>query len=573
MVLKGLKLLEYRGYDSWGVAWLSSASNDLLLEKHIGKLGRAHLKQNVPSGCAIGHTRWATHGGVTEANAHPHLDEKKQIALVHNGIIENYQTLRDQLIAKGYHFTSQTDSEVGAQLIAHHLKTCNFREAVRQAFLEIHGLNAWVVMNLQTQEIIAVRHGSPLAASKDETGIYIASDASALSEYTDQVFFFEDGDLLEWSRGKMTLFDVKTMEEKIITWQKLDITTQDLSLGDSAHFMIKEILEQPKVLQSILDTSLPAIRLYAQHLQGELAFVGCGSANHAAIVATYFLAIIAKKRSTAISGSEFEHIRPLFSNDSFVTFMSQSGETIDLLESVSVLKKAEIPFGAIVNRLGSSLERSTDKKILLGAGPEQCVLSTKAFTAKVAITFLLAHELSGSLNQGVSELAETIKESTKILTQKFFQDWIVPLAKKLAKTQHLFILGRGLSYPVALEAALKIKEVTYIHTEGFAGGELKHGVIALIEEGTPCILFAPRDSTYESMISTAMEIKSRGAFVIGISDEPNEVFDYCLPQSYTGLSSAITQSVVVQLLAYELALLLGRDPDKPRNLAKSVTVK
>ena len=259
--------------------------------------------------------------------------------------------------------------------------------------------------------------------------------------------------------------------------------------------------------------------------------------------------------------------------ESFITFLSQSGETIDLLESVRALQSEQVGFGAIVNRLGSSLERSTPIKIMLGAGPEQCVLATKSFTAKLATTFLLAHARSNSIDQGKTELAATVQEAKRVLSDEYTQRRILPLAESIKESAHLFILGRGMSYPVALEAALKIKEVTYIHTEGFAAGELKHGVIALIEQGTPSIVFAPADETHDAMISTAMEIKSRGAYVIGVSDQPNEVFDYHLPLRTTGLSSAITQSIVIQLLAHQLALLLGRDPDKPRNLAKSVTVK
>lgn len=573
IVLKGLKQLEYRGYDSWGVATRSGTKKQLVVEKQIGKIGSSRLQNHVASDCAIGHTRWATHGGVTVANAHPHLDASKRIALVHNGIIENYQELREQLITKGYTFVSETDSEVGVQLIAEYLKTSSFIEAVQRAFLAVRVLNAWVVLDQESRQLVAVRNGSPLAVGRDQTGYYLASDTSALSEYTDQVYFFEDGELLCCDGQTATLYDATTLTEKPIVWQKLDITAQDLSLGTHQHFMIKEIIEQPKVLQNILATSLPLVRAYAKQLHQELAFVGCGSAYHAALMSSYFLSLIAKKRSAAYIGSEFTHVLPLFESDGFVTFLSQSGETIDLLENVTILKKKNRAFGAIVNRLGSTLERSTENKILLGAGPEQCVLATKSWTAKVAVLFLLAHELAGTLTEATAQLATTIKTASGILTPSYRSQHIVPLAQKLSKAKNFFILGRGVSYPAALEAALKIKEVTYIHTEGFAGGELKHGVIALIEKGTPCLLFAPNDATYASMISTAMEIKSRGAFTIGITDVANEAFDYVVPIRYTGLSSVITQSIVAQLLAYELALILGRDPDKPRNLAKSVTVK
>ncbi len=571
IVLKGLKQLEYRGYDSWGVVMV--ADEQLLVEKHLGKIGSGVLKNDSATSCAIGHTRWATHGGVTIENTHPHLDDKREIALVHNGIIENYQELRELLKQKGYQFLSETDTEVAVHLIAEYKKRFAFDEAVRRAFQDVKGLNAWVVIDLPSQQLIAVRNGSPLTFGKDTTGFYIASDAAALSEYTDQVYFLEDGDLLSCEPATTTLSSIDSMQPKRIVWQRLDVTTQDLDLGDNPHFMIKEILEQPKVLQNIIDSSRPAVALYANNLDRELAFVGCGSAYHAALIGSYFFSLIAKKRCSAYVGSEFPQFRQLFEKDGFVTFLSQSGETIDLLESVNVLKKQRLPFGAIVNRLGSSLERSTENKLLLGAGPEQCVLATKSFTAKIALLFLLAHEGAGSFEQGKKELISMQRAVADVLSTSFIAEFIRPLATKLTPAEHLFIVGRGASYPVALEAALKIKEVTYIHTEGFAGGELKHGVIALIESGSPCIFLAPKDETYQSMVSTAIEIKSRGGWTIALTDESNEVFDDCLLLRHTGLSTAITQSIVMQLLAYEIALNLGRDPDKPRNLAKSVTVK
>ncbi|MDA1079174.1 MAG: glutamine--fructose-6-phosphate transaminase (isomerizing) [bacterium] len=573
LVLKGLKLLEYRGYDSWGVALRATGKPQFLVEKHVGKIGTATLGTKFVGASAIGHTRWATHGGVTVQNAHPHLDTKKQIALVHNGIIENYQELRDDLRAKGYVFVSETDTEVAVQLISYYRESYDFLTAVQRAVLDIQGLNALVVMDLVSDQLIAVSKGSPLALGVDGTGRYLASDAAALSEYTESVYYFQEGDLVVCQSDSVEFYEVETLTQKQILWSKLDVSAEDLSLGEYPHFMIKEIAEQPKVLQHVHDTAHLSLSIFAKQLSDELAFVGCGSAYHAALLGVYFLSSLAKRSSSAYMGSEFAAARSLFTSDGFVTFISQSGETIDLLESVAILQQNKRSFGAIVNRLGSSLERATEHKVLLGAGPEQCVLATKSWTAKVAVLFLLAHEMAGTLEQGKKELQATIQEVSRILTKQYREKYLRPLAQKLKKAEHSFVLGRGALYPAALEGALKIKEVTYIHTEGFAAGELKHGVIALIEPGTPCILLAPKDSSYQDMISTAIEIKSRGGYTIGITDEPNEVFSYCLPIRHTGLSSTIAYSVGMQLLAYELALLLDRDPDKPRNLAKSVTVK
>lgn len=574
IVFKGIKLLEYRGYDSWGIAYIpTDGSGDFIDEKHIGKIGTASIKHPRSSHIAIGHTRWATHGGVTTANAHPHFDSQKAIAVIHNGIIENYQAIKAELVRKGYVFKSQTDTEVAAHLIQEYRRRFSLPQALSKAFNRFSGLNAFVVIDKQTREIYAVRRGSPLAVGFASDGYYIASDATAMSEYTDSVYFLNDHDLVVCHQQQVTLYNVRNMQKKPINWQHLDFSSQDLSLGSYRHFMLKEIMEQPKVLAAILDQQSTQIRDYAAHLSHRNIFVGCGSAYHAALTGSYLFSLIARQQVLAIIGSEFAYSLDFINSGVFTTFLSQSGETIDIVEHLSFLKKHQAPFGAIVNRLGSTLERSTDKKILLPAGPEQCVLATKSFTAKLAVLFLLSHQLAQTPDLGKTQLKKLVSRLPEILSPAYSDRYLKPLAKQLIRHAHIFIIGRGVSYPIALEAALKIKEVTYIHTEGFAAGELKHGVIALVEAGTPCVVFAPQDETYASMISNAVEMKSRGGFIIGISDKPNEVFDFHIPVSDFGILTCIPNVVVFQLLAYYMAQKLGNDPDKPRNLAKSVTVK
>jgi len=580
-VLHGLKQLEYRGYDSWGVAAVAASegkdvveSPQILIEKHVGKIGEATLGiTNVASALAVGHTRWATHGGVTVANAHPHLDSQRKMAVVHNGIIENYQELKAELLTKGYHFQSETDSEVFTFLLEEELKTQPVLEAVQHVFKRLHGLNAFVILLPNLNRLITVRKGSPLALGKSADGLFVASDASAMALYADQVFYLNDHQIAVLETDHVSLFDLETLEQQPISWQKLQFIAEDLAKGEFPHYLMKEIHEQPRVLATIANELLAQIETFARHLQGRPLFVGCGTAFHAALSGVYFWQIIAKKAASAVAGSEFLYSRDVLSDQDFVTFISQSGETIDIVEHLPVLKERHIPFGAVVNRLGSTLERGSQHKVLLPAGAEQCVLATKSYTAMVAVLFLQAHEQAGTLQQGKAELLETVKELEPLLQPEYRTEHILPIADFLTKAEHVFLIGRGHSYPVALEAALKIKEVTYVHTEGFAGGELKHGVIALIEQGTPCIVFAPEGSEYEATISNALELKVRGAKIIGVSSKPSDAFDFFLPVDAVAQLSTITHAVVMQLVAYNMAIILGNDPDKPRNLAKSVTVK
>jgi glutamine---fructose-6-phosphate transaminase (isomerizing) len=571
LVLEGLKLLEYRGYDSWGI--VVKQGKKLTYEKHVGKIGDA--KVNLPqSVLGIGHTRWATHGGVTEKNAHPHLDCTKTIAVVHNGIVENFQELKQELIKKGHKFISETDTEVIPHLVEENLKHEGFSSSVRDAFDALKGLNAVVIANAVSKEIVAAKTGSPLICGIGDQELFVASDACAIIKHTKKVIFLEDNQMvILGERLKLiSLPDGQEIQPKI---HVLDWKFEDTQKGKYKHFLLKEINEQPRVIENIVLNYTEEINHLAKLIdQASGTFMlGCGTASYSALAGTYFFSRVAKKHVDFSIGSEFNYLENYLTPSSLVIPISQSGETIDVVDPVANAKKRCSKIAAIVNVLGSTLYRQADYKILLGAGQEKAVVGTKSFIAMVAVLLLTAYSLAGKQEQGKNLLKKAVENVREILKEKFEKN-LQEVVWQLKNKEHIYVIGRGLSYATALEATLKIKETACIHAEGFAGGELKHGVIALIEKGTPCIVFAPNDETYDDIISNAQEIKARGGFIIGIGPKNNKVFDRFLETADASDATIIPQVVVSQLLAYNLALKRGiKDPDKPRNLAKSVTVK
>lgn len=575
IVFNGIKFLEYRGYDSWGEAVFKKdkrGRKELLIFKNIGKItGQA---PKIKSFLALGHTRWATHGGVTIKNTHPHTDCLKRFALVHNGIIENFDKIKPFLIKKDHKFISQTDTEVAAHLIEENLKkTKNFWQGFVKTFAKLEGLNALVILDKETEKIYAVKNGSPLVIGFGKGENFIASDVAGLLPHTKKVSFLEDNQGAILSKNKIIFYDLK--RNQIITPKIFTVNWNPTStaLGKFRHFMLKEIFEQPKVLENILQNSSDQINNLAKLIKKSYGtyFVGCGTAAHACLFAQYLFAKVVRRHTNFAFGSEFGYLVDFLKDNSLVIALSQSGETIDIIESIDKALQKKAKVAAIVNVLGSTLYRKANFKILLNAGPEKAVASTKSFTAKLAVLILVSYCLNNHLEEGKERLKKVIKETELILKNLSV---IKKLTKKIAKKQHLFVIGRGLSYPIALEAALKIKEISYIHAEGFAAGELKHGAIALIEKGTPCLVLAPNDETYGAVISGAMELKARGGFIVGIAEENRkEIFDYFIKVKDFGPATAILQAVVVQLLAYFLGLELGCEIDKPRNLAKSVTVR
>jgi len=571
VVLQGLKRLEYRGYDSWGVA-VKKQEDGLWVKKAVGKISQASLKHFPLSTVGLGHTRWATHGGVTKANAHPQVDCSGHIALVHNGIIENYQELRRELKNK-HHFVSQTDTEILVHLIEELKEKNGFVEAVRLAFKKTQGLNAIIALDVSSNKMVAAKTGSPLIIGQGIKENFVASDLWALRPHTQKVIFLEDGQMAILTSSQVVLKEINSGKKLKLKVENIKGEKEEAVLGDYSHFMIKEISEQPRIINNLTDNNQEQIKKLAsliKHSQGTF-MVGCGTAAYAALAGQYFFSKIAHFHVNPAVGSEFIYHADFLTPSSLVIALSQSGETADIIEAVKTAKKRGARVAALVNVLGSTLYRLADFKILLGAGPERCVLATKSFTAKLTILFLTAKELTGA-KDGPLILKKVVSETRRLIDKKN-TSLIKKIAEKIYQRNHIFVIGRGQSYPAALESALKIKEVSYIHAEGFAGGELKHGVIALVERGTPCIVFAPQDETYTDVISGAMEMKARGGMIIGVSFKNNEVFDYYLPVNSCQEATIIPNVVVAQLLGYYLALKRGYDPDKPRNLAKSVTVK
>lgn len=570
MILDGLKTLEYRGYDSWGVA-AKKDDGSLFIEKHVGKIGDASLP-SFKTHIGIGHTRWATHGGVTDKNAHPHTDCTKKIVIVHNGIVENFETLKADLKKKKHTFVSETDSEVIAHLIEEMYKTEPNKVKVMQKLRsKITGLNAVIAFFPEDESIYIIKNGSPIVVGEGDNGYFIASDTSAIIAHTKRISFLEDDEMLELANGGIKLFDRNAKVQKV-SFTSLEYSAKSAEKGTFKHFMLKEISEQPQILRNIVETQKTEIKKAADKIKNAYGtyLIGCGTASYACLAGTYLFSKIAHRHINFAIGSEFSYLHDFLKENSLVFALSQSGETIDIISSVKKAKEKKAQLLSLTNSQGSSLYRMSDHNLLLHAGPEKAVASTKAYTAKISFLYLIAHELDGSFDMGKTNMKKAIDEISTLIENK---STIKSLAAKIKNNKSVFILGRGVSYAAALESALKIKEVSYIHAEGFAAGELKHGVIALIEKGTPVILFNPEDETYEDTLSAAHEVSARGAHVIGVSSKNDKVYDTFIEVKNCGDATIIPNVVIAQLLGYFLALEKGLDPDKPRNLAKSVTVK
>lgn len=575
LVFDGLKSLEYRGYDSWGVAIVPSRDpKKIRVVKKIGKIGDANVDKMPKSTFGFGHTRWATHGGVTQKNAHPLLDCTKSIAIVHNGIFENYEEVKEKMVKLGHRFVSETDTEVTVHLIEEYAKKISFTKAVQKAFNDMEGLDAIIAMDLKNRQFVAVRNGSPLVVGYGDGENYIASDAAALIPYTRQVHFLEDDEMAIINNLDIQLFNVRTGDSLHPKKQHLDWTIAQVEKGEYPYFMLKEIYEQPGIIADIASNAPSQAEKLAKIIKDSdgTYMVACGTASYSCIAGMYLFSKIAKRQVSAAIGSEFGFHLDFLTPKSLVIALSQSGETMDTLEAVKKAKQKGAKIFALVNVLGSTLYRESDHKMLIGAGPEKSVASTKAFTGKLAHLILLSYALAGDTQAGQNILMSAAMSAKVVLGTQSVKR-ILTLAKQIKKAQHLYIIGRGLSYPASLEAALKIKEISYIHAEGFAAGELKHGVIALIEKGTPCLAFLPDDETYGANLAGAMEMKARGGYIIGVSHKTHGVFDYFIPVPDAQEATIIPNVIVAQLLAYYLAVEKGLDPDKPRNLAKSVTVK
>lgn len=566
VVANGLKRLEYRGYDSWGIAL---KNKDLFIKKKVGKISDFH--QDLPeSNLAIGHTRWATHGKVNELNTHPHTSCNKELYIVHNGIVDNFLEIKKEL--KGHNFVSETDTEVIAHLIEEYLPL-GYERAVLEAIRKIEGRNAVLVMFRDNDKLIAARRGSPLILGIGNNEFFLASDIPAFLNHTNKVMYLDDDEMVVVS-DTVHFLNINTAKEIQKRLIEIGWDSDELEKGEYQHFMLKEIMEQKETIgkainqddKKILDISGKIKKAFGTFL------VGCGTAAKVCHTAEYFFSRIAGLHTNHAFASEFINYKKFLTKGGLVIVVSQSGETADVLEAIKIAKEKEVEVISLLNVFGSSVMRQSNDYFMINAGPERAVASTKATTAQLALLMLLAYSCDGKLNEGKRVLIEASSKVNDMLNPRY-ENHIKKLAEKIYEKDDIYIIGRGMNYPIALEAAIKIKEVSYIHAEGFAAGELKHGPLALIDKGTPCIVLVANDENKKDIINNAIEVKSRGGFIIGVSPETNEVFDYWIKVPDVENASPIVNIIPIQILTYHLALLRGCDPDKPRNLAKSVTVK
>jgi len=576
LVLSGLKRLEYRGYDSWGIAVANGGH--VAVDKRVGKIGDATTVLPL-SQMALGHTRWATHGSVTDENAHPQLDCGGRLAVVHNGIVSNESQLRRALARAGHRLRSQTDTELIAHLIEDLIEQVpegpeRLVHATIAAFRKLRGLNAITVLDVRRGEMVAAKSGSPLCVGYAESGYLLASDHAALVDHTRRVSFIRDGQAVLLSRSGARLFDMNSGHEVSAEITEVQWKPINVERGPHPDYMTKEIMEQPGTLRDLAERAPAYVNDLAARIEQaqDVYLIGCGSSGHAAHAAEYLFAKVAGRRVHFVTGSEFSFLYPFLGSRSLLIAISQSGETIDVLDAVRAAHERGASVAAITNVEGSSLWRSADFTVPLGVGPERCVLATKSLLAQLGVLMLTAYAMNRQLDFARSSLGRAADDIERLLRAPSRAE-IQAIAHGIAERQHLFVLGRGPSHPLALETALKIKEVSYMHAEGFAGGELKHGVMALVEPGTPCIVLAPQDDTQADSLANAMQLKARGGYVIGIAAETQSAFDHHIRVNDVGPATLISSTVPAQLLGYELARLRGHDPDMPRNLAKSVTVK
>jgi len=576
IIFEGLKRMEYRGYDSSGIATISRGK--LLIRKGVGLLedvNRQHKLASMPGIFGIGHTRWATHGGVTEINTHPHHDCNEEIAVIHNGIIDNYQALRHNLIKKGHQFVSETDTEVLPHKIEDEMKKGHsLLEAVMAVAPRLEGSYAFLAISTkEPDKIVGTRKGSPLVVGTGPHKAFAASDSMALSGQVDQVYMLGEMETVMLTPDKVTFYDHtgKQIEKKAV---KPDIMWDDSDKGDYPYFMLKEIMEQPRSLAAAASQDKETFMAIALDIlrADQVIITACGSSRYAALVGRYLFSSVGKKFAEVVMASEFQYFADSVSKNTLVIAVSQSGETLDVVEGVTLARQAGARIVSIINRPQSLLGELSHNVLYLNCGPEIGVAATKTFLNQVAIFYLLAFSMVHSFDMAADNIRKVSKQVAKAL------DWnnatITAIADKYCSKNDFYYIARGINFAIASEGALKLKEISYIHAEGMPAGELKHGTLSLIEEGTPVLVICPSDFTYKETLSNAIEAKSRGARIIAVSDENNEIYDHWIriPKVHE-LLYPIVAVVPLQLLAYQLTLKRGHNPDKPRNLAKSVTVK
>ncbi|TDI99495.1 MAG: glutamine--fructose-6-phosphate transaminase (isomerizing) [Caldithrix sp.] len=595
ILLEGLKRLEYRGYDSAGVAVLTNGK--ITVEKQPGKISALEqsLAQNALSGkLGIAHTRWATHGVPNQINAHPHTDTTGRIALIHNGIIENYQTIKTKLESNGYKFSTDTDTEALVNLIAEYYQNgSSLEEAVRAALSQVEGTYGIAVISRDEPDtLIAARRGSPLVVGMGDNEYFVASDVSAIINHTKDVTYLDDNEIAIITRDKVTIKTIDNLEvDKKI--EKIAFDLDKIEKSGYDHFMLKEIMEQPQTIEDAMrgrllseegTARLGGIRHEMESLlyAPQILLSACGTSWHASLIGEYMLEEFARTPVEVEYASEFRYRDPIIERGAVMFVISQSGETADTLAAMKEAKRKGAKVFGICNVVGSTIARESDAGIYLHAGPEIGVASTKAFTSQVMVLSLLSLLMARMRNLGASKGIDIVNEMKALpkKVEKILQthELIKEIAKEYHQSQNFLYLGRGYNFPVALEGALKLKEISYIHAEGYPAAEMKHGPIALIDENMPVVFIATKDSTYEKITSNIEEVKARSGRIIAIATEGDEEISkradhvIYIPPTLEFLTPILT-IIPLQLLAYYIAILRGCDVDQPRNLAKSVTVE
>jgi glucosamine--fructose-6-phosphate aminotransferase (isomerizing) len=596
ILIKGLKRLEYRGYDSAGVALLNEGLNVYKCRGKVADLEAFIHDKDIAGTLGMAHTRWATHGEPNDVNAHPHFSQSENLAIIHNGIIENYQTLKEELINRGHQFSSDTDTEVLIQLVEDIIENENveLEEAIRIALNQVVGAYAIVIISKDDKDTLFVaRKGSPLVVGIGKDEFFLASDATPIVEYTKNVVYLDDEEIAIIRRNGD--FKIKTIKNKEKTpyIQKLELNLSALEKGGFDHFMLKEIYEQPK---SVLDSIRGRLRPNGEVILGgiidyeqkifnarRIIIIACGTSWHAGLVGEYLIEDIARIPVEVEYASEFRYRNPVITEDDVVIAISQSGETADTLAAIEMAKSKGATILGICNVVGSSIARATHAGVYTHAGPEIGVASTKAFTAQVTILILLAlriarkkgHITQSKYHQYFHEIELIPKKIEKTLK---VNEFVKEIAEKYKGACNFLYLGRGYNFPVALEGALKLKEISYIHAEGYPAAEMKHGPIALIDEEMPVVFIAPNTGTYEKVVSNIEEVKARKGKIIAIVTEGDtavrRLADYVIeiPETEEFLTPLLA-TIPLQLLSYHIGVMRGCNIDQPRNLAKSVTVE
>jgi len=597
IILKGLKRLEYRGYDSAGVALLNGEINLYKKKGKVSMLEAFAKNKDLTAKVGIGHTRWATHGAPNDENAHPHMSGNSEYAIIHNGIIENYHSLKKELIIRGHKFKSETDTEVLIHLIEDVQKAekCSLEEAVRLALKSVIGAYAIVVLDKNRPDrLIAAKKSSPLVIGLGKDEFFIASDATPIIEYTKDVVYLEDDQIAIIEMGKeLKMIDIDN--QPITPYiQELEMNLEAIEKGGYEHFMLKEIFEQPQAIRNSmlgrLNPKTNMIRLggieeyESKFLQAKrIIFVACGTSWHASLVGEYMFEDLARIPVEVEYASEFRYRNPIINEDDIVIAISQSGETADTLAALKLAKEKGAMIYGICNVVGSTIARETDAGSYTHAGPEIGVASTKAFTTQVTVLALMALSLAekkGTISRSRYNALITELNNVPNLIEKVLKtnDSILEIAKLYKDARNFLYLGRGYNFPIALEGALKLKEISYIHAEGYPAAEMKHGPIALIDENMPVVTIATRKGSYEKVVSNIQEIKARNAKVIAIVTEGDtmvkELADHVIETPATEeFIDPLVSVIPLQLLSYHIAVLRGCNVDQPRNLAKSVTVE